>query len=271
MRYRVKNWNNFSHYKDRKPCWIKLNRDLLDDINYHTLSDKAAKYLPLIWLLASEYSGFLPKIDVLAFRLRISKAETEELIAELANFIEKIDENPEPEAMEQPDSKLIANGYQNACLEEKRKEKKRKEEKRKNTRARDSTLIPEDIKTKNKDSSVGKADPPPPKTYQDLIREWNTFAAKYALPEVKELSEKRRDKLKIRLREENFDFDRILEEIQKQDFLRGANSRGWKVSLDFIISSKENYLKILEKAYENKASYPLNPVYKTDKQVEISW
>jgi hypothetical protein len=29
---RIKNWAQFQHFKDRKPPWVKLYRDLLDDM-----------------------------------------------------------------------------------------------------------------------------------------------------------------------------------------------------------------------------------------------
>ena len=31
---RIKNWNRFQHFKDRKPPWIKLYRDILDDLAF---------------------------------------------------------------------------------------------------------------------------------------------------------------------------------------------------------------------------------------------
>jgi hypothetical protein len=31
MTYRVKDWTKFQHFKDRRPPWIKLYRDILDN------------------------------------------------------------------------------------------------------------------------------------------------------------------------------------------------------------------------------------------------
>lgn len=49
--------------------------------------------------------------------------------------------------------------------------------------------------------------------------------------------------------EPGFDFLKILEGIQTSSFLKGDNSNGWKVSIEFILESEENYTKILEGKY----------------------
>lgn len=49
----VKNFERFQHYKDRKPTWIKLYNDLLDDYDFCALPD-SSKWLAIgLWLLAS--------------------------------------------------------------------------------------------------------------------------------------------------------------------------------------------------------------------------
>jgi hypothetical protein len=58
---KIKNWKKLQHYKDRKPPWIKLYRDLLDDPEWHELSGDDAKHLIMLWLIASEdENGVLP-------------------------------------------------------------------------------------------------------------------------------------------------------------------------------------------------------------------
>lgn len=78
-----KNWKSFQHYKDRAPLWIKLHRGLLDNIDYHLLTPLAGKCLPLVWLIASEKDGALPGSDEIAFRLRISAAESADVLEQL--------------------------------------------------------------------------------------------------------------------------------------------------------------------------------------------
>jgi len=85
MRFLVKNWSVFQHYKDRSPPWIKLQKSLLDDARFNRLSPLAGKSLVLLWLLASESMvGELPSNpDEIAFRLRISKEDAELILTEL--------------------------------------------------------------------------------------------------------------------------------------------------------------------------------------------
>jgi hypothetical protein len=91
-KYRVKGWGEFQHYKDRRPPWIKLHRTLLDNRDYHMLSDGAGKALPLIWIMASDFGGELPDDETAAFRLRKAEAEYHAVIAELVKrgFVEQV-------------------------------------------------------------------------------------------------------------------------------------------------------------------------------------
>jgi hypothetical protein len=88
MTVRVKDWQKYQHYHDRQPPWIKLHKTLLDDSDYAALAPKAAKYLPLIWLLASESNdGSIPSLDKLSFRLRIGQSECESLLVSLSHWL----------------------------------------------------------------------------------------------------------------------------------------------------------------------------------------
>jgi hypothetical protein len=94
---KVKDWQKFQHFKDRRPPWIKLYRNLLDDVEYHNLSPIAAKYLPLIWLLASEdetKEGLLPSASRIAFRLRISEKALLSIVSELSHWLIQDDIKP---------------------------------------------------------------------------------------------------------------------------------------------------------------------------------
>ena len=88
---RIKNWTKFQHFKDRKPPWVKLYRDLLDDIEWHELDPKAAKVLVMLWLIASEDQGNIPPTKQLAFRLRMTEKDTEVCISKLSHWLEQGD------------------------------------------------------------------------------------------------------------------------------------------------------------------------------------
>lgn len=118
---RIKNWDRFQHFKDRKPIWIKLYRDLLDDLNWHELDGKSAKALVMIWLIASEDLGKLPETKTLAFRLRMSEKETKEVVTKLSQWLEQDDIN------------TISDGYQDDMPEKRREETDKEKEKETDT------------------------------------------------------------------------------------------------------------------------------------------
>lgn len=73
----VKKWEEFQHYKDRQPPWIKLHKTLLDDYQFHCLPVASRALAPCIWLLASESDDGSVAHDpeMIAFRLRMSVEE----------------------------------------------------------------------------------------------------------------------------------------------------------------------------------------------------
>lgn len=118
---RIKNWNKFQHFKDRKPIWIKLYRDLLDDLNWHELDGKSAKALVMIWLIASENFGKLPELKSLAFRLRMSEKDTKDIVTKLSAWLEHDDIN------------TISDKYQDDMPEKRREETDKEKEKETDT------------------------------------------------------------------------------------------------------------------------------------------
>ena len=97
---RVKNWHKFQHFKDRKPPWVKLYRDILDDLEWYELDPEAAKSLVMIWLIASESDGVIPDMKTLSFRLRVTQQKAKSLIDKLSHWLIFDDIN------------VISNGYQ---------------------------------------------------------------------------------------------------------------------------------------------------------------
>lgn len=87
MSISVKGWSKFQHFKDRKPPWIKLYRDILDDMEWHRLDPEAAKLLVMLWLIASEDNGVLPDVETLAFRLRLSETKLSQLLNKLSHWL----------------------------------------------------------------------------------------------------------------------------------------------------------------------------------------
>jgi uncharacterized phage protein (TIGR02220 family) len=118
---KIKDWDQFQHFKDRNPIWIKLYRTLLDDIEWHKLSGDEAKALVMLWLLASEKNGELPEAKEVAFRLRITETKVKQILTKLSHYVI------------QSDDSLISDGDQSDALE-KRRERDREEKRKKRER-----------------------------------------------------------------------------------------------------------------------------------------
>jgi uncharacterized phage protein (TIGR02220 family) len=92
--YKIKNWKQFQHFKDRRPPWIKLYRDLLDDVEWHDLDPQSAKVLVMLWLIASEKDGELPSVKKLAFRLRMFEKQLVSTLSRLSHWLIQDDITP---------------------------------------------------------------------------------------------------------------------------------------------------------------------------------
>lgn len=93
MTVRIKNWHKFQHFKDRRPPWVKLYRDLLDDMEWHELEPKAAKALVTLWLIASESDGELPETKKLSFRMRLPEMDVLDVFSKLSHWLEHYDDD----------------------------------------------------------------------------------------------------------------------------------------------------------------------------------
>ena len=128
---KVKDWNKFQHYSNRRPQWIKLYNDLLNDRDWHDLKPENAKLLVNLWLVASEdwdMEGQLPDAETLAWRLRINKTKLINQLAELSHWLE------------QDASDVLAESDSRVLEQKSREEKRRVEE---SAGAREKKIPPE--------------------------------------------------------------------------------------------------------------------------------
>ena len=114
---KIRNWSKFQHFKDRKPPWVKLYRDVLDDMEWYELDPLASKVLVMCWLIASEDEGRLPNTKTLAFRLRMTEKQTLDCLNKLSHWLE------------QDDISVISEQYQTDSLETERETETKKETK----------------------------------------------------------------------------------------------------------------------------------------------
>lgn len=57
---KIKNWDQFQHYKKRNPPWIKLYHSLLDDFEYSLLKDDSKLLLISFFMLAAKTNNKIP-------------------------------------------------------------------------------------------------------------------------------------------------------------------------------------------------------------------
>ena len=121
MKITPKNWQQFQHYRDRNPVWIKLHRSLLNDYEWHCLPVASKALAPCLWLLASEYqNGTINAPEkAIAFRLHMS---VDDFLSALKPLVDN--------GFFTTDSKLLAEGYQDACLETERETETEKEKRK---------------------------------------------------------------------------------------------------------------------------------------------
>lgn len=133
MKYlQVKSWEDFQHYKDRTPPWIKLYNHLLDDFEFSCLPDASKAHLLSIWLLASRTNNKIPN-NARWIGNKINATEDVDLNLLLeSGFIELIpNENNELHKAEQYASKVLQTSEHNACLEREERESRVEGEKSK--------------------------------------------------------------------------------------------------------------------------------------------
>lgn len=117
LRYRIRNWKKFQHFKDRRPPWVKLYRDILDDREWFKLDPEAAKALVMLWLIASEDDGWLPGAEDIAFRLRTTEKAIENIMLQLdGGWVEQVDID------------AISSGYQGDAPETERETEEEEEQ-----------------------------------------------------------------------------------------------------------------------------------------------
>lgn len=147
--FKVKNWDEIQHYRDRTPPWIKLYNHLLDDYEFACLQDASKLHLILIWLLASRNSNRLP-FNAKWIKQRIGVDSDVDLSALLqSGFIELEPSNDGvSQLVEQDASKTLARCNQSADTEEResRGERERRESKAEESKSLQASHV-DDVKT----------------------------------------------------------------------------------------------------------------------------
>jgi hypothetical protein len=93
----IPRWDDFQHYKTRRPPWIKNYTRLMHDPDYLDLSLAERGLLHSLWLLYAEYDGVLSASR--AQRLAVLKPHYRHFYAHLdslndAGFVRLVDSKP---------------------------------------------------------------------------------------------------------------------------------------------------------------------------------
>lgn len=272
MAFRVKNWAKFQHFNRRRPTWIKLHHDLLEDSDFHDLPVESRALLPMLWLLASEfpegevtrsnkdvalrvhwpYLAFLaaakPLFDA-GFIVFDGKSATEFLICDAQvndskeeflissanardSLIARSNKDSENQRIRESEEQSLSNGESSIGTLSSNKE---------NQQQSARGLFDDD------DASQGDAT-------ARAIEFWNDMAGKAGLPKVIRVTGPRRAKVIARLRQVGGidGWKAVLERVARSDFLCGRLSgREWQCGLDFILSPSK-IEKLMEGNYDNK-------------------
>ncbi len=96
------------------------------------------------------------------------------------------------------------------------------------------------------------------KDYEAIKAIWNRFADKTGIPKITTISQPRKEKLKGRFKNKDFDILKILSKATEQEYLL---ENTW-FTFDWMIENDNNFVKVLEGNYKVKA--------KTNEQVNFT-
>ena len=87
---RIRNWSKFQHFKNKSSMvWFKCyGRDIINDPDWHALTDTQKATLFELWCLSSEKNGELPDARKIAFRLHNEIVFINKVLIELKDWLE---------------------------------------------------------------------------------------------------------------------------------------------------------------------------------------
>lgn len=94
---------------------------------------------------------------------------------------------------------------------------------------------------------------------------WNIWAQERGKEGIKSLTDKRKAKFRSRVKEPEFDFIAILTRAAKSEMCKTKNWFGF----DFIMGSKDNYMKILEGNYDDEKKIEQNGITLSPTALEL--
>ena len=222
----VKNWEEFQHYSNRTPPWIKLHNSLLDDYEFECLTDIQKGHLLCIWMLASRTGNKIPNNPTWV-KKKIGASSNVDLQALIdAEFLCYHDA-----------SKLLHNEEQIATQYVPPEEERREEETENNNCESD-------------DSEIDKSIPPTFNEVKDLYNE--VFPM---LPQCKEMTDSRITKIRgmIRTQLKTIEDWSLYFNYVKTNctWVLAPKPKGGQNNLDWFLRQK-NYISTKEGSYDDR-------------------
>jgi hypothetical protein len=122
----------------------------------------------------------------------------------------------------------------------------------------DSSAVADPSAPESVETEYDKADltiPHERKGPAQLLALWNRHAVGTGLIQAKVLTDQRRRKAQVRLRERTLEeWDMVFAQCAQTPFLKGQNDTGWKADFDWIINKTENAEKVLMGKYAGNSS-----------------
>lgn len=223
--------------------WFRFYAEALDDPKVQKLDPATFKQWVNILCLACKHEGFLPNHEDMAFALRIDVIALESLLDRLliAGLIDVVKGGANG-------SRIAPHGW---AQRQYKSDTSTERVKRFRKRSSNGDETPPESETEAETEEPPVSPPEGDRlTRQDVVDGWNDLAEICGLPKVQKLTDARKRRLDVRLREypEIDAWRRAFKHIHDTPFLRGENRDGWRADFDFLLQAK-SFTKLTEESY----------------------
>ncbi len=232
--------------------WFRMYSEVLDDPKVQRLTPESFKAWINLLCLAAKHDGQLAGVADIAFALRIDEQQTITIIKDLtdAGLIDKAKGCYTPH-------NWSGRQYKSDVSNERVK-------RHRNAKRNVTVTPPEQNRTDSDTETDTEAEKKevkaikiaPPDDTGLAVALWNDFAEQNGLSTVRNLTQPRKRKLQLRLKEcggVEFWLSGVLARIKASPFLLGENDRGWKANFDFLMQ-ESSFTKLLEGSYDKSKS-----------------
>ncbi len=111
--------------------------------------------------------------------------------------------------------------------------------------------------------------------FKEIKEMWNETCPGF--PKLFTISEARKNKMRLRIAEMGGVekalplLKQIFTKMQKSNFLKGDNKRGWKASFDWLFENDKNWVKVYEGNYDNKPEQTAATRYTNNRNCNDEW